>query len=144
MLIECSLQIAQRLKERCPAVNGNVFLPADLVGIQEKDQVTPALHVLLYSYRPRDQVDGDGLWDESYIVYAVVRNAAQRDRVAAQMQDAIPLLQQALDALCAWKPAASTCALELLPPPRPHFSDYNAYFPLMFGGRPLTTVNRSR
>lgn len=140
MLIECGQQIFDRLLERCPAAKGNVFLPGDVAGIREKDQVTPALHVLLDSYRPRDQVYGDGLWDEVYVVYVVVRNAAQRDRAAGQMQAAAPLLQQVLDALCAWMPADSSCALELLPPPRAHFSDHNAYFPLAFLARPITEI----
>lgn len=140
MLIECGAQIVERLKACCPAAEGNVFLPGDVAGIKEKDQVTPALHVLLASYRPVDQDDGDGLWDEIYIVYAVVRHAAQRERTAGQMQAAQPLLQETLNALCAWRPAASSRELTLVPPPQPNFSDHNAYFPLAFKARPITEI----
>lgn len=137
MLIETADLVVERLKAECPAARGNVFDTADLAGVKDKDQVTPALHVVVYDYAPSDVVDGDGIWDETYLVVAVVKNVA-RDRVAAQRADALPLLREAIVALCGWKPATSTLALKVVPGPPPYFSATHAYFPLAFAGRPIT------
>lgn len=137
MLIETADYIVQRLKAECPTARENVFDTADLAGVKDKDQVTPALHVVVYDYSPSDVVGGDGVWDETYLIVAVVKNVS-RDRVAAQRTDALPLLREALAALSGWRPTSSTLALQVIPGPRPYFSATHAYFPLAFAGRPIT------
>jgi len=137
VLIETTDLIVQRLKDECPAAKQNVFDTTDLAGVKDKDQLTPALHVVLYDYDPTDVVDGEGLWDEIYLVIAVVKNVG-RDRVAAQRAEAKNLLLETLIALCGWKPSTSAFPLKLIKGPRPYFSLTHAYFPLAFIGRPMT------
>ena len=137
MLIETTDAIVERLKALCPAAKGNVFDTADLAGVKAKSQITPALHVVLFDYAPADVVDGEGLWDETYFVIAVVKNAS-RDRVAGQRSEAATLLNEALQALSGWQPASSTAQLNVVPGPRPWPSATHAYFPLAFVGRPVT------
>lgn len=138
MLTRSGEPIIARLKAACPAAKGNVFSTSDLAGVMEKDQVTPALHVVLFDYQPDDQAFGDVVWDETWLVVAVVKNVA-RDRIAAQLNDVEPLLTEALAALAGWRPLGmGTAALGVTPGPRPKFSETHAYFPLAFVARPTT------
>lgn len=138
MLIETTDLIVQRLKDECPSAKQNIFDTADLAGVKDKDQLTPALHVVLYDYDPTDVMDGEGVWDEIYLVIVVVKNVANRDRVAAQRAEAKNLLREALVALGGWKPSSSSLPLKNTKGPRPYFSATHAYFPLAFIGRPMT------
>ncbi|MBA3997030.1 MAG: hypothetical protein C0466_07655 [Candidatus Accumulibacter sp.] len=134
--------IIERLKDRCLSVSGNVFSAADLAGVAEKTQIAPALHVVLQGYTPGDD-DGAGAvrWDETYLVVAVVKHAARKDRPQAQQEEAAPIVKDVLAALSGWRlPAKSqvNSKLKLVPGPRPHFSETHAYFPLAFQVQPKT------
>jgi hypothetical protein len=133
--------LIDRLKARCPSVGDSVFSTADLAGVAEKSQVAPALHVVLYGYTPEQDNAGDVLWDETYLVVAVVKHAARKDRSQAQQDAAAPLLAEVLAALSGWRLPASggvSGVVTTARGPRPDFSDTHAYFPLAFQVRPVT------
>lgn len=139
MLLDTGEVLTQRLAEACPSACGNVFATGDLIGVKEKDQITPALHVVLFDYRPADQNAGDIVWREVWLVVAVVKNVSRKNRVSAQQDDAKPLLREALAALSGWRPARSISgALTVIPGPRPSFFETHAYFPLAFAASPKT------
>ncbi len=140
LLIAGSLLI-DRLKARCPSVGGAVFSTADLAGVAEKSQVAPALHVVPSGYTPADDSSGDVLWYEIYLVVAVVKHVARKDRSQAQQDAAAPLLAEVLAALSGWRlptGAGVNGLVSVVPGPRPEFSDSHAYFPLAFQVRPVT------
>lgn len=133
--------LIDRLKAKCPSVRGEVLSTEDLAGVVEKSQTTPALHVVLSAYRPADEKAGDVIWDETYLVVAVVKHAARKDRSKAQQAAAAPLIKEALAALSGWCfPAGAevTGAVKVVPGPRPEFSETHAYFPLAFQVCPVT------
>lgn len=131
-LTEAGPLIVDRLTTLCPAAERGVFATDDLAGVAEKDQVCPALHVVLYDYEPVDAVAGDVQWQEIWLVVAVVKNVA-KDRSTAKRAAAAPMLRQALAALSGWRPETGGPALKVVRPPRPSFSSTHAYFPLAFG-----------
>ena len=138
MLIESGDEIVQRLKDKCQSAKGNVFTTADLAGVMEKDQVTPALHVVLFSFAPSDEASGDAVWDEIYLVVAVEKNVSKANRVGAQLSSAAPLVRDAVAALSGWKPKSSSKALQPIAGPRAKFSETHVYLPLAFVAKPIT------
>lgn len=125
--------IAERLKARCPAAAGNVFAAPDLAGVQEKDQKTPALQVLLHSYEPlSDDAGASSRWREIYLVVAVVKNARRLGAVEAIRNAAGGLLQEAIAALDGWKCPGAIGLVRAIAPPRPAITDSFGYFPLAF------------
>ena len=124
-----------RLREACPAVNGRVFSAADLSGVQERDQVTPAVHLVLDRYQPLGRSgSGETRWEEHWMAVVVVKNVARDDRQMAQTADAAALAGEILAALdgWSWRDAGGTHLVECHPAPAPLFTDSHAYFPLGF------------
>ena len=122
-----------RLKAACPAAGANVFTAADLAGVKEKSQVTPALHLVLHSYRPiADDGAADSLWREVWLVVAVVRNARQNVGTAALREAASPLLKETVAALDGWRCPGSIGTVRAVDGPAPLFTDGFGYLPLAF------------
>lgn len=134
MLLEAGGRILERLRQKCPSVSDNVFSADDLAGVQEGSQVTPALHVVPWGYTPADQAGGDVLWNEIWLVVAVVKNVGRKDRAMARQSAAVPILSEVLSALSGWRVTLSGSAsgLSVVPGPRPLASASHAYFPLAF------------
>lgn len=137
-LLEPGEFVLERLKETIAEVGGNVFSAADLVGVEEKRQVAPALHVVLADYTPVDVVGGDVVWEEVWLVVAVVKNVARGERVSGQICDGRTILRSVLRALAGWRPAHGAPAFKPIKPPRPQTGDTHAYFPLAFKVRTAT------
>ncbi|GHU38475.1 hypothetical protein AGMMS50256_37820 [Betaproteobacteria bacterium] len=146
-LLSLSPCLVERLKLRCPSVNGKVFSTADLSGVQEAAQAAPALHVVLWDYAPVEVLPGraDIRWRETWLVVAVVKNAARKDRAGAQIEAGDPLVAEVLDALAGWRPEARIIqgALKAIPGPRPVCTDTHAYFPLAFEANVVTRDQRT-
>jgi len=134
MLLEAGELILERLRQKCPSVGDNVFSTEDLKGVQEASQVAPALHVVPFGYVPADQAGGDVLWNETWLVVAVVKHVGRKDRVMARQSAAVPILAEALAALSGWRVevSGSVSGLSVVPGPRPMNSASHAYFPLAF------------
>ncbi len=125
--------IVERLKACCPAAGDNVFAAADLAGVKERSQVTPALHVVLHSYAPAgDDGAGELIWEETYLVVAAVRHASQRAAVESIRRAAAELLNETLTALNGWKCPGTVGLMHAIAPPNPLITDSTGYFPLAF------------
>lgn len=112
----------------------------DLVDVQERDQRTPALHVLYDDYRPtQDQAGGliqqtEQLWT----VVVVVKNARGRGRAAAR-EDGGNLMVWVTRALQGWTPGPDHTRMRLANPRfRATYRGAFAYFPMTFSTRVQT------
>lgn len=132
-LLEAGEHIVSRLKARCATAGDNVFSTADLAGVKEKSQVTPALHVVLHSYSPLGN-DGKSTtrWSEIYLVVAVVKHARQNVGTEAIRTAAAPLLAETIAALDGWRCPGTIKSAHAIDPPRPLITDTFGYFPLAF------------
>lgn len=131
--------IITRLKQTCPGAEGNVFSTADLAGVKEKSQITPALHVVLARYRPKSSDGGSSSqWRETYFVIAVVKNARQNKGSEPIINEASTLLAETLAALDGWKCPGTTALVSAVDGPDPLITDSHGYFPLAFQTLTLT------
>lgn len=132
-LLESGPLIEERLLALCPSAQGNVLITEKLAGIAEANQVTPALHLVLHSYRPVDD-DGraDSRWREVWLVIAVQKN--QRQGVGAKaVRDAAPdMLKEVIAALDGWNCPGAVGLVRAIEPPRPEITKGFGYFPLAF------------
>lgn len=111
-----------------PAVS--VLAAADLAGVAESAQRTPALHVIGQGFRPAPEADPRVLrLTHTWYVVAAVRNvAAQRSGHAAR-RDAGPLLARAMEALLGEKLPGTTRALMAAPAPAGAYAGGFFYLP---------------
>lgn len=129
--LDAEKRLIRRLEAKVKPHVRAVLSAADLAGVQESEQITPALHVILQGYRPtREQ--GSGLIQEieqTWLVVAAVRNVRG---IPDAREDAGPILDAVLRALLGWRPDAGWTPFQLAAAPRPGFSRGFLYFPLAF------------
>lgn len=131
--------IESRLKAKCPAAGDNVFSTADLAGVKEKSQTTPALHVVLHSYQPASDDNGSSSrWREIWLIVAVVKNVRQGVGAQAVRDDAAALLAETVAALDGWRCAGTVGLVRAIAPPQPMITDGFGYFPLAFEVQTVT------
>jgi hypothetical protein len=135
-------RLAEKLSE-VPALN--ILSAADLDGVKEASQVTPAVHVMYFD----DEVpgsDGDAALksrhqktQQLWAVILVVRNV--RDKTGqASREDAGLLISTLLDTLQGWKPSAEHGPLRRRKAPfRTTYRNGFAYFPFLFSTQIVTT-----
>lgn len=130
-----------RLREKVSDVKG-VLSAADLAGVAESAQQTPALHVVFGGYRPTRSVDGSRgaiqETEQTWWVVAAVKNLRSPQTGENAREQAGPILSAVLAALQGWQPTAKHTPLELAAGPRPGFSKGYGYFPLAFVTRVVT------
>lgn len=138
-LLDAGPHFETRLKARCPSAADNVFSTEDLAGVKERTQVTPALHVVLHSYRPLSDDEGAcSRWREIWLVVAIVKNARQHAGTAGVRLAAAPLLAEAVAALDGWRCPGSVGLVRAIDPPNPLITDGFGYFPLAFAVETVT------
>ncbi|MCL7422521.1 MAG: hypothetical protein M8364_16645 [Methylobacter sp.] len=131
--------IKQRLIATVPAIPArNVLSAADLDGVKEAGQATPALHVIYFD----DDVptkDGssagsgrDQITRQLWLVTLVVRNV--RDKAGAGIRnDAGLVIGSVLSSLQGWQPSAEHGPLQRRKSPyRPTYRNGFAYFTFLF------------
>ncbi len=130
--------IVGRLEASLGAQVRAVFSAADLAGVAEQAQITPAVHVVY---------DGDRLGDEAgrhraqqvyqrWLVIVAVRNAKGQATGKGARESAGPIISAVLAALQGWQPSPDHQPLRRIDAPRPVFSPGGfAYFPLAFETR---------
>ena len=139
-LLEAGPLLEARLKAKCQAAGDNIFTTEDLAGVKEKGQVTPALHIVLHSYRPLSDDDGSGTrWREIWLVVAVVKNMRQKVGTEAVRNAAAALLAETVAALDGWRCPGTVGLLRATDPPAPLITDGFGYFPLAFEVQTVTT-----
>lgn len=145
-LLSLSALLVSRLKQKCPSVGGKVFSTADLAGVEEASQIAPALHVILWDYAPVEVLPGgDARWKETWLVVAVVKNAARSDRAGAQIEAGEPVVAEVVAALSGWRGMTESGKrvgegpLKLIPGPRPLCTATHAYFPIALSATVVTS-----
>ncbi len=129
-------ELTQRLKDRLavlrPAVH--VLGAADLAGVTEEKQLTPAVHLVYDRYRPTEsRPDGRAIRiEQTWMAVVAVRNARAVKTGDAARGLAGALAAQVLLALQGWQPPSATKPLQLAPAPKAGFSAGHQYLPLAF------------
>lgn len=138
-LLASGPHIEARLRAKTRAAGDNIFTTADLAGVKEKSQVTPALHLVLHGYQPlSNDGAGDSRWRVIWLVVAVVRNARQNAGAAPIQGDAGALLAETIGALDGWRCPGTSKDMEAIDPPNPLITDGFGYFPLAFAVEVVT------
>lgn len=131
-LLESGPLIVSRLKAACALSPDNTFSTADLAGVKESSQVTPARHVVLHSYAPIDGVGSDRTWSEIWLVVHVVKNVRQGAGAQVVSESAAAMIAETLAVLDGWRPPGAVRPLSSIEPPRPLISAGFGYFALAF------------
>lgn len=110
-----------------PAVH--VLTAAELEGVRENAQLTPALHVISDGFRPTESGHKVARLTHTWYVVAAVRNAAQQRSGAAARRQAGPLLARAMAALLSEQLPGTAKPLQLAPAPRGRYAGGFFYLP---------------
>ncbi len=114
-----------------------VLSAADLAGVAEGAQHTPAVHVIYMG----DQVPGGDAVDEGnyhlirqrWMAVVAVRNARSQRTGQAARDAAGPILSRVIQVLSGWRPGQGLGPLRRVSAPAPAFTPGGfAYFPLQF------------
>lgn len=126
--------LVQRLKDVAPS-SVHVLTAADLAGMAETAQHTPAWQVIYGGYRVLDSAarGANQSIEQRWFVVTAVRNAGSQLSGAAGRQEAGALVNAALYALLGWWPGAPFDRLTLGTGGAPSFRKGGlAYYPLLF------------
>lgn len=96
----------------------HVLTAADLDGVKENAQLTPALHVISGGFRPVESGRLAVRLAHTWYVVAAVRNVATQRSGAAARREAGPLLARAIGALLSERLPGSDKPMELAAGPR--------------------------
>ena len=113
-----------------PAVH--VLTPADMAGVSEEKQRTPAVHLVYAGYRIAERKVNIARLVHTWYVIAVTKNVATVKSGQAARADAGPLLALAVGALIGEQVAGASKPLELVTPPKPYYSTGFQYLPAAF------------
>lgn len=123
--------IEARLKAVLPT-GVHVLTAADLAGVEERQQVTPAVHVIYRGYRPT-QDQGQGRIQEieqTWWTVVAVRSVRDIKSGAGSREEAGPIVDATLEALMGWRPLDGFLPLKLAPATAPAYRAGFAYHPL--------------
>lgn len=125
--------IIARLKDRVSVPH--VLSVAELAGVLEEKQLTPAVQVIYAGTTPQGG-DPDGahrIAAQSWLTVVAVRNARQTGRSGTAIREqAGPIITQVLEALSGYRLGAGLRELRWMPGPAPAYSGVFGYFPLRF------------
>lgn len=120
-----------------------VLAAADLDGVIEKSQTTPAIHLVsLPDSIPQGKNDSavrskNQIVYQRWMVVIVVKNVSTADRLR---EDAGPYISGTIKALQGWPPSAEHGHLHRVEAPyRPTYRNGFGYFPLLFTTKIITT-----
>lgn len=134
--LEPEPHIVARLKEALadlqPAVH--VLTAAELAGVKESAQHTPAVHVVWSGFRVAESRSDGKLarLDHTWLVVAAVRNVQGTRSGAAARAEAGDLAARAGAALMGFRPPNVAGPMRLTPAPAPGYSGGFMYLPLAF------------
>lgn len=124
---------------------------ADLAGVKDSTQITPAVHIVYLGAKPGAQLRSDSplpppaavAWDQDWLTVVVVRSAKDPKQLTGAMTAAGPLVGQLLRTLAGWKATDGVMPLESVPagvPPLPSAAG-TLYVPLRWRARVTTFTN---
>jgi hypothetical protein len=111
-----------------------ILTAADLAGVSEEQQITPAIHLVYRGYRPTDvRTDGKAArLQQTWLAVVATRNARQLRSGEAARADAGQIAQRVLRALMGYQPTGSSKPLMLTDGPEAGFNGGFQYLPLAF------------
>lgn len=127
-------RLAEKLADLEPKVH--VLEAADLIGVAEATQFTPAVHVVYQDYSPPES-RSDGLaarMEQTWLVVVAVRNMRDLRTGDAARADAGQIASRVLQALMGFKPEPASKPLRLVRGPAAGFRAGFQYLPLAFVG----------
>jgi len=133
-LLAAERLIRDRVEYCVPALLGRVFSRAELDGLERRQLVTPAVHVIYAGYRALES-KGAGRFarlEQRWIVAVAVKHAGDQGSGDRLREAAGPLLGDVARALLGWRPDAEHGCLALANAPAPDYRPGFAFFPLMF------------
>jgi hypothetical protein len=134
MLLELPLmeRLAAQLADLTPKVH--VLAAADLAGVTEATQVTPAVHLVYHGYRiVESRSDGGAArLEQTWLATVATRNMKNLRSGAAARTDAGLIAARIAAALMGFRPAGASKPLRLAEGPGAGFSNGFAYLPLAF------------
>ena len=112
----------------------HVLSAADLAGVMEEKQLTPAVHVVYQGYRVAEgRTDQKAARiEQTWLAVVTTRNTRALKTGEAARAQAGPLAQQVVAALMGWQPASASKPLRLESGPSAGFSAGYQYLPLAF------------
>lgn len=135
LVLEAELLARLRTNLGNPAIH--VLCAADLAGVTEEKQLTPAVHVVYQGYHiAESRSDGRAVrMEQTWLVVVATRNvrglgnlqAADAARAAAGSLGAL-----VASALMGWRPPSAAKPLRLVDGPRADYSAGHQYLPLAF------------
>ena len=149
-MIDNYLKIEGLLKEKlrdCVSDAKAVYSVSDLAAIQEKAQVTPALHVL-YSGDQLPGADGNQTGTgrgqmvfQRWMVVIAVRNVRDVQGGEGVRESAGALISSVIKAVQGWNPSCEFRNFKRVSAPTPVFNAGFGYFPLAFEIQLVTVSN---
>lgn len=143
-LLSVGDELVARLKDRLPP-DLHVLSAADLAGVTEERQLTPAVHVLYQGYRLLES-SANGLTariEQTWLVVVATRNVRALASGSATRLEAGALAAGVLQALMGFKPGSAAKPLQLSGAPAARYTAGAQYLPLAFAtevvARPLPT-----
>jgi len=129
---ELIARLREQLAGHQPAVH--VLSAADLDGVIEEKQLTPAVHLVYQGYRVAEgRSDGRAARiEQTWLAVVATRNTRALKTGDAARAQAGPLAQRVITALMGWQPASATKPLRLDSGPAAGFSAGHQYLPLAF------------
>ncbi|MES2948670.1 MAG: hypothetical protein V4858_09020 [Pseudomonadota bacterium] len=143
MVLEPQLvaRLTEQLADLSPKVH--VLAAADLAGVTEATQVTPAVHVVYQNYRVvESRSDGKASRiEQSWLTIIATKNVKDTRSGAAARAEAGLIAARVAKALMGFKPEAASKPLHLVQGPGAAFSNGFAYLPLAFVAELTLSVN---
>ncbi len=134
MMLEAPLmeRLADQLADLSPKVH--VLAAADLAGVTEATQVTPAVHVVYQGYRiVESRSDGSAArLEQTWLATVATKNMKNTRSGAAARADAGLIAARVAKALMGHRPLGTTKPLRLAEGPAAGFSNGYGYLPLAF------------
>lgn len=124
------------LKSRLPA-HVQVLTATDLAGVEERAQVTPALHLVYRGHRPTQEL-GQGKIQEieqTWWTVVAVRSVRDIQGGSGSREQAGPIIDALVQALAGWRPAPDLASLKLAASPAPGYRAGFGYYPLAWTTR---------
>jgi hypothetical protein len=126
--------IVARLEERF-APDVRVFTAPDLDGVEERKQVTPAVHVLYGGSTPANQVPGEVLLEQTWTVVAAARSVRDVRSGSTARSAAGEIVTGVIQGLLGWRPGPGVRPLELQSAPPSQYRFGFIYIPVTFNAR---------
>ncbi|MBK7314928.1 hypothetical protein [Candidatus Aalborgicola defluviihabitans] len=134
MMLEQPLmdRLADQLADLSPKVH--VLAAADLAGVTEATQVTPAVHLVYQGYRIMESRSDGGAarLEQTWLATVATKNVKNTRSGTAARTDAGLIAARVAAALMGFRPAGGSKPLRLAEGPRAGFSNGYAYLPLAF------------